>query len=127
MSEKSSTGTEKPAATDGATAVAPAKPATTPHKRPPKRLPPFHVVLLNDDDHTHEYVIKMLKNLFGHNEQQGFKLAEEVDKQGRAIVFTTHKELAELKRDQIHAFGRDERVATCQGAMSAVVEPAEDS
>ena len=91
-----------------------------------KKQPPYHVILFNDDDHTYEYVIEMLKSLFGHNDQQGFKLAEEVDKQGRAIVYTTHKEHAELKRDQIHAFGKDERVATCQGSMSAIVEPAEE-
>src|SRR3954465_12181908 len=99
-----------------ATPVAPSKPAEKTKKRPPKQMPPFNVVLLNDDDHSYEYVIEMLKRIFGHNDQQGFKLAEEVDKDGRAIVFTTHKELAELKRDQIHAFGKDDRVATCQGS-----------
>src|SRR4051812_16056737 len=108
-----------------AATVAPTKPAEQTKKRPPKQMPPFHVVLLNDDDHSYEYVIEMLKSIFGHNDQQGFRLAEEVDKSGRAIVFTTHKELAELKRDQIHSFGKDERVATCKGAMSAIVEPAE--
>jgi ATP-dependent Clp protease adaptor protein ClpS len=118
MSEKSGNST--------ATPVAPSKPAEQTKKRPPKQMPPFHVVLLNDDDHSYEYVIKMLKSIFGHNDQEGFRLADEVDKQGRAIVFTTHKELAELKRDQIHAFGKDETVATCQGSMSAIVEPAEE-
>ena len=118
MSEKQSQST--------AATIAPSKPAGKPKKRPPKQMPPFHVVLLNDDDHSYEYVIEMLKSIFGHTDQQGFKLADEVDKTGRAIVFTTHKELAELKRDQIHAFGKDETVATCQGAMSAVVEPAEE-
>ena len=83
------------------------------------------MVLLNDDDHSYEYVIEMLRSIFGHNDQQGFRLAAEVHKNGRAIVYTTHKELAELKRDQIHGFGRDSRVATCQGAMSAFIEPAE--
>jgi ATP-dependent Clp protease adaptor protein ClpS len=39
---------------------------------------------------------------------------------------TTHRELAELKRDQIHSYGTDPRVATCQGSMSATVEPASD-
>jgi ATP-dependent Clp protease adaptor protein ClpS len=126
MSEKE--GNTPPGSSDsqGATAVAPTKPKEIPKKRSPKQMPPFHVVLLNDNDHSYEYVIKMLKSLFGHNDQQGFKLADEVDKQGRAIVFTTHKELAELKRDQIHAFGKDDTVATCQGSMSAVVEPAEE-
>jgi ATP-dependent Clp protease adaptor protein ClpS len=109
-----------------ATPVAPSKPAEQPKQRPPRQMPPFHVVLLNDNDHSYEYVIEMLKRIFGHNEQQGFKLAEEVDNSGRAIVFTTHKELAELKRDQIHSFGKDDRVATCQGSMTAVIEPADD-
>ena len=95
-----------------------------PH-RPTDVLPPYNVVLLNDNDHSYEYVIQMLKSIFGHNDQQGFKLAEEVDNKGRAIVFTTHRELAELKRDQIHAFGKDETVATCKGSMSAIIEPAE--
>jgi ATP-dependent Clp protease adaptor protein ClpS len=123
MSETNST--EKSGGEKGATAVAPVKPAEQTKKRPPKTLPPFHVVLLNDNDHSYEYVIHMLKSLFGHNDQQGFKLAEEVDNKGRAIVYTTHKELAELKRDQIHAFGKDDLVATCQGSMTAIVEPAE--
>ena len=126
MSEKEGNPPPGSSGSQGATAVAPTKPAQTPKKRPPKQMPPFNVVLLNDNDHSYEYVIKMLKSLFGHNDQQGFKLANEVDKQGRAIVFTTHKELAELKRDQIHAFGKDETVATCKGSMSAVVEPAEE-
>ena len=84
-----------------------AKSSTQAKKKSPKKLPPFHVVLLNDDDHSYEYVIEMLRSIFGHNDQEGFRLADEVDKNGRAIVYTTHKELAELKRDQIHGFGRD--------------------
>ena len=38
---------------------------------------------------------------------------------------TTHKELAELKRDQILAYGADWRLERSSGAMKAVVEPAE--
>lgn len=94
-------------------------------KRKTQPLPPWNVVLLNDDDHTFEYVIEMLRSLFAHPEEKGMQLAKQVDTDGRAIVFTTHKELAELKRDQIHAFGTDLRVATCKGSMSAVIEPAE--
>ncbi len=70
----------------------------------------------------------MLKSLFGHTDEKGFQLAKMVDKQGRAIVLTTHKEKAELKRDQIHAFGDggDRRIEACKGSMSAEIEPAED-
>lgn len=94
-------------------------------RRKPRQLPPWNVVLLNDDDHSFEYVIEMLKSLFGYPDEKGYLLAQQVDRDGRAIVFTTHKELAELKRDQIHAFGTDVRVATCRGSMTAIIEPAE--
>ena len=51
-----------------------------------RRQPPYHVVLLNDDDHTYEYVIEMLQKLFGHPPPKGFELAKEVDTSGRVIV-----------------------------------------
>lgn len=87
--------------------------------------PPYHVILLNDDDHSYPYVITMLKDLFGHPVEKGFKLAEEVDKRGRAIVLTTTREHAELKQDQIHAYGPDPTIDRCKGSMTAVIEPAE--
>ena len=87
--------------------------------------PPYHVILLNDDDHSYAYVIIMLKELFGHTVEKGFKLADQVDKQGRAIVLTTTREHAELKQDQIHAYGPDPTIARCQGSMTAMIEPAE--
>src|SRR3954471_8758396 len=90
-----------------------------------KRQPPYNVVLLNDDDHTYEYVIEMLKALFGHPIEKGYELAKMVDTTGRAIVCTTSLERAELKRDQIHAYGPAPRIPRCQGSMSAVIEPAE--
>jgi ATP-dependent Clp protease adaptor protein ClpS len=94
-------------------------------KTPPKPLPPFNVVLLNDDDHSYDYVIEMLQKLFGHPPERGYQLAKVVDTDGRAIVYTTHKELAELKRDQIHGYGIDVRIAKCSGSMKAFIEPAE--
>ncbi len=90
-----------------------------------RRQPPYHVILLNDDDHTYEYVIEMLKGLFGYPVEKGFQMAKEVDTSGRVIVLTTTKEHAELKRDQIHAFGPDPRLPRCKGSMSATIEPAE--
>ena len=93
-------------------------------KRQPQQLPPYHVVLLDDNDHTYEYVIQLLRTVFAYPEQKGFELAKCVDENQRAIVFTTHKELAELKREQIQSFGSDHRVASCKGSMSAIIEPA---
>jgi len=89
----------------------------------PKRQPRYHVLLWNDDSHTYEYVIAMLKQLFGHPVETGVQLAESVDKQGRVIVLTTTLEHAELKRDQIHAYGKDPFIKNCQGSMSSSIEP----
>jgi len=109
----------------GGSIVAPEKKVSPSKKGKPAQLPPYNVILLNDDDHTYEYVIEMLKAIFAYPDEKGFQLAKEVDKSGRVILMTTHRERAELKRDQIHAYGADHRVATCQGSMSATIEPAE--
>jgi ATP-dependent Clp protease adaptor protein ClpS len=115
---------EKQSKSDSVAIAAPraAKPSK---KRKPAQLPPFHVILLNDDDHSFDYVIEMLSVLFAYPPEKGMTLAKEVDTEGRVIVLTTHKEMAELKRDQIHAYGVDPRVAVCKGSMSATIEPAE--
>src|SRR5262245_59450279 len=102
----------------------PALPKTKPEEKT-RRQPPYNVVLLNDDDHTFEYVIVMLQQLFGHPPERGYQMAVEVDTTGRCIVLTTTMEHAELKRDQIHAFGPDPLSSKeCAGSMSAVIEPA---
>jgi ATP-dependent Clp protease adaptor protein ClpS len=88
-----------------------------------KRQPRYNVILLNDESHTYDYVVRMLHTLFGYSRAKGFQLAEEVNATGRAIVLTTTLEHAELKRDQIHAYGKDAWVAFCQGSMSSMIEP----
>lgn len=92
--------------------------------RKPKRQPRYHVILWDDNDHSYEYVIAMLQMLFGHGPQRGYRIAQEVDSRGRAICLTTTREHAELKREQIHAYGRDARISRCCGSMSASIEPA---
>ena len=87
--------------------------------------PRWNVVLLNDDDHTYDYVIEMLGKLFNHDLDTAFRMAAEVDSAGRVIVDTTSKERAELKQEQIHAYGADHRMARSQGSMSAEIEPVE--
>ena len=91
-----------------------------------KGLPPYNVILLDDNDHSYEYVIHMLKVLFGHPPDKGYRMAVEVDTTGRVVVATTNLEQAELKRDQIQAFGPDPLIPRCKGSMSATVEPASD-
>jgi ATP-dependent Clp protease adaptor protein ClpS len=88
-----------------------------------KILPPYNVILMNDDDHSVAYVVNMMKKIFGHPDEKGYKIAEEVHKQGRCIVYTCTKELAELKQEQIHNHGPDALIARCKGSMTCVIEP----
>ena len=95
-------------------------------KQKPKKQPRYNVVLWNNDDHTYDYVITMLLELFAHPVEMGYLMAREVDTRGRVIVLTTTLEHAELKRDQIQAYGKDILIADCQGSMSASIEPVEE-
>lgn len=105
--------------------IVPAQPDIATEVDPEVRLAPrWHVVLLNDDDHSYDYVIEMLQEIFAHDLQTAFAMAVEVDTTGRVIVDTTSKERAELKQEQVHAFGPDWRIPRCQGSMTAVIEPA---
>ena len=94
-------------------------------RKKPKRQPPYNVILWDDNDHSYAYVIQMLQKLFGFPVEKGFQLAETVDMAGKAIVLTTTREHAELKRDQIHAYGKDDLIAGCKGSMSSTIEPVE--
>ena len=86
--------------------------------------PLFHVVLLNDEDHTYEYVVEMLATIFCVSPEAAFQHAVEVDTTGRTIVMTCERAQAEFGRDQIHGYGADPRMPRSKGSMSAVVEPA---
>ena len=65
----------------------------------------------------------MMRQLFGLTFEKGYLVAKSVDAAGRAVCATTTKERAELKRDQIHAFGKDRLIERCKGSMSASIEP----
>jgi len=85
--------------------------------------PLYNVVLLDDDEHTYDYVIEMLCKLFLFSETQAYQKAVEVDSAGRTIVITCEKAQAEFGRDQIHGYGADPRMPQSKGSMSAIVEP----
>jgi ATP-dependent Clp protease adaptor protein ClpS len=87
-------------------------------------VPIYHVVLLDDDEHTYDYVIEMLGRLFLFSQAEAFLHAREVDATGRTIVITCELPQAEFARDQIHGYGADPRMPNSKGSMSAVLEPA---
>jgi len=106
-----------PPAQESATRVQPAPPKA-------RTAPLWHVILLDDNDHSYDYVIEMLAKLFGHGLDTAYRMACEVDATGRVIVETTVFERAEFKQQQIHAYGADWRIPACKGSMSARLEPA---
>jgi ATP-dependent Clp protease adaptor protein ClpS len=86
--------------------------------------PLYRVVLLDDNDHTYDYVIEMLQKQFVFSHDQALRHAVEVDTTGRTILLTLALPEAEFAQDQVHAFGPDPRLPRSKGSMSAVIEPA---
>jgi ATP-dependent Clp protease adaptor protein ClpS len=92
--------------------------------RQEEHTPLYNVVLLDDDDHTYDYVIEMLQKLFLFTHAQAYQHAVEVDTTGRTVLLTCELPEAEFARDQIHAYGPDWRMPRSKGSMSAIIEPA---
>lgn len=88
-----------------------------------RRQPRYNVILIDDDEHSYEYVVRMLGQLFNHSKEKAFLLACEVDRVGRVALLTTTREHAELKQEQIAFFGADPLIAHSKGSMRAVLEP----
>ena len=103
--------------------------APTPVREPasaegsPQFEPLYNVVLIDDDDHTYQYVITMLCTLFGMGFEMAYMMARAVDTEGRVIVHTADRDEAKLKRDQIRSFGPDPLLERSTGSMHAVIEP----
>ena len=87
--------------------------------------PRWHVILLDDNDHSYDYVIQMLGSVFGYGPEKSFALARIVDTEGRVIVFTGSHETALTHQQKIHNYGADPLIPRCKGSMSALVEPAD--
>jgi ATP-dependent Clp protease adaptor protein ClpS len=83
------------------------------------------VVLLDDDDHTYEYVIQMLMKIFGHPQDLAYQMTCEVDAVGRVVVDVTTREHAQRGRQKILEYGPDPLLSRSRGSMNAVIEPVE--
>ena len=87
-------------------------------------VPLYRVVLLDDNDHTYDYVIEMLQKIFIFSLDQAYRHAEEVDRAGRTVLITCELREAEFARDQVQAYGPDWRLPRSKGSMRAIIEPA---
>lgn len=79
------------------------KPAPT--RKPPGHLPPWKVLLHNDDKNNAGYVVETIVELTPLNEQDAVNRMKEADETGVALLLTTHKERAELYKDQFQSKG----------------------
>jgi ATP-dependent Clp protease adapter protein ClpS len=96
-----------------ATAVKP-KGKVDPKKKPPQPLPPWKVLLHNDDKNTYEFVIGTIIELTPLNEQDAERRTKEAHDSGVALLLVTHKERAELYLEQFQSKG-----------LTVTIEPAE--
>ena len=76
--------------------------------------PLFKVLLHNDDVNTPQYVVETIVALTTLNEQDATIRMKEADTTGVALLLTTHKERAELYKDQFESKG-----------LTVTIEPAE--
>src|SRR5439155_16130921 len=81
----------------------------------------YHVIILNDDEHTFEYVIEMLQSVFGFSFETASAHTTEAHTTGSSIVLTCGLTEAEKKRDQVHAYGPDWRMPNSRGPVSALI------
>jgi len=90
----------------------------------PKKLPPYAVIVYNDELHTFAYVIETFMKVFGYSEQKSTLLAVGIHHAGRGIVWSGSKEVAELKRDQIRGAGPDfYAVKKIEFPLGVTIEP----
>jgi ATP-dependent Clp protease adapter protein ClpS len=78
---------------------------TAPQKKPPQPLPPWKVLLHNDDKNDIEYVVKTVMSLTPLNQNDAIERTLEAHETGVALLLTTHKERAELYKDQFLSKG----------------------
>jgi ATP-dependent Clp protease adaptor protein ClpS len=80
-------------------------PQKSPAKKPPQPLPPYKVLLHNDDVNEVEFVVHTIVALTPLNTEDAVLRTLEAHETGVALLLTTHKERAELYREQFQSKG----------------------
>jgi ATP-dependent Clp protease adaptor protein ClpS len=90
-----------------------------------RRVPPYNVILLNDDHHSFEFVMDSLRKALGYSVERCYQLTLLAHTSGRAIVWTGPLEVAELKANHIRGF-KEVRAADGAnlGSLGVDIEPA---
>jgi ATP-dependent Clp protease adaptor protein ClpS len=87
----------------------------------------YELVLLDDYDHSYEYVIRMLGDVFGYSEAEAFRAAKEVDTHGEVILGVADRAEAEVLRDKVSARGPDPLLQRSKTSMQIKLRPASTS
>ncbi len=93
-----------------------------------RRVPPYNVILHNDDHHSFEFVVDVLRKALGCTTERAYQFTFMAHTSGRAVIWTGTKEVAELKHDQVSSFHeiRDSDGARL-GPLTCTIEPAPGS
>ena len=89
-----------------------------------RHIPPYNVILENDDHHSFEFVMEVLQKALGCNAQRAFLFTQQAHTTGRAVVWTGTKEVAELKVEQIRTFEEIRTDGAKLGPLGCCIEPA---
>ena len=89
-----------------------------------RRLPPYNVILENDDHHSMQFVMDVLQKALNYNEQKSYQLMLLAHETGQAIVWTGSKEVAELKLEQMLSFHEIKANGQKLGPLGVRIEPA---
>src|SRR5262249_53084025 len=89
-----------------------------------RRLPPYNVILENDDHHTMEFVLDVLQKALGYDQPKSYQLMMLAHETGRSIVWTGSKEVAELKAEQMTSFHETLTNGRKLGPLGVRIEPA---
>jgi ATP-dependent Clp protease adaptor protein ClpS len=93
-----------------------------------RKVPPYHVILENDDHHSFEFVVDVLRKALGYASERAHQLTMQAHTTGRAAVWTGSKEVAELKADQIRTFHEVRAFDGAQlGPLDCRIEPAPEA
>ncbi len=87
-------------------------------------LPPYNVILENDDHHSFEFVLGVLQKALGYSEQKCYQLTMLAHTSGQAVVWTGTKEVAELKMEQMQSFHEIKPDGRKLGPLGVRIEPA---
>src|SRR5260221_11545613 len=106
---------ESPEESSGTATAKPKRaPKKAPQKKPPQPLPPWKVLLHNDDKNDQLFVVRTIVELTPLRHADAIERMREAHERKVAMLLVTHKERAELYQDQFESKG-----------LTVSIEPAE--